>query len=106
MSVSTGKDPGQDLDDKLPPGSIDTTEAGTYAEGGNGPEEEVESSEEEEEEREPNLKYTRLTSNISKIYNGGDSTSSFLVTGDKMVCLQHIRYTVSRAKYNKGHWNA
>lgn len=41
--------------------------------------------EEDEEDREPNLKYTRLTSSAASLYRNGDSTSAFAVTGDKMV---------------------
>lgn len=46
-----------------------------------------EADEEGEEDREPNLKYTRLTSSVASLYRNGDSTSAFVVTGDKMVCL-------------------
>lgn len=46
-----------------------------------------EDDEEEEEDREPNLKYTRLTSSVASLYRNGDSTSAFTVTGDKMVCI-------------------
>jgi len=45
-----------------------------------------EEDEEEDEEKEPNLKYTRLTSSVASLYRGGDSSSAFAVTGDKMVC--------------------
>jgi hypothetical protein len=34
---------------------------------------------------EPKLKYTRLTSSLGAVYRSGDSTSSFMVAGDKMV---------------------
>jgi hypothetical protein len=39
---------------------------------------------EEDEDEEPRLKYTRLTGNLAGCYRS-DSTSSFLVAGDKMV---------------------
>jgi hypothetical protein len=34
---------------------------------------------------EPKLKYTRLTASLGAVYRSGDSTSSFMVAGDKMV---------------------
>lgn len=43
------------------------------------------SDEEEEDEREPTLKYSKLTSSLGSIYRGGDSSSAFQVTGDKLV---------------------
>ena len=46
-----------------------------------------------EEEIEPRLKYNPLTRNLSGVYRNGDATSSFLVSGDKMVryksCWSH-----------------
>lgn len=42
--------------------------------------------EEEEEEDEPKLKYASLTKAQGSIYKNGDAASSFLVTGNKMVC--------------------
>ena len=41
--------------------------------------------EDEDEEDEPKLKYERLTGNLGAVYRNGDATSSFLVSGDKMV---------------------
>jgi hypothetical protein len=41
--------------------------------------------EEDGPEDEPKLKYHRLTDSITSIYKGGDATSSFLVSGDKLV---------------------
>lgn len=41
----------------------------------------------DEEEDEPKLKYARLTSYLGPVYRNGDATSTFLVAGDKMVCL-------------------
>ena len=91
MSVSSGKDPGQELDNEHPPGSINRSDDDTEPSGGREEDEEDEDDEdkEEEEEREPNLKYTRLTPNLAPVYRGGESTSSFLVAGDKMVCCKH-----------------
>jgi hypothetical protein len=40
----------------------------------------------DEEDEEPRLKYSRLTGNLAGCYRS-DSTSSFLVAGDKMVRL-------------------
>lgn len=41
----------------------------------------------DEADEEPKLKYSRLTSSLGPVYRNGDATSSFLVAGDKMVCL-------------------
>ena len=37
------------------------------------------------EVEEPKLKYARLTEYLSGVYRNGDATSTFLVSGDKMV---------------------
>lgn len=42
-------------------------------------------SEEEEEEDEPRLKYGSLTKSVGALYRNGDATSTFLLSGDKMV---------------------
>src|SRR5271170_6709578 len=47
--------------------------------------------EEAEEEDEPKLKYARLTGHLGAVYRNGDATSTFLVAGDKMVCLESSR---------------
>lgn len=47
-------------------------------------EETADTEEEEEDDEEPRLKYSRLTGNLAGCYRS-DSTSSFLVAGDKMV---------------------
>ena len=39
----------------------------------------------DEEDEEPKFKYARLTPHLSSVYRNGNSTSSFLVAGDKMV---------------------
>jgi vacuolar protein sorting-associated protein 41 len=39
----------------------------------------------EEEEDEPKLKYSRLTTSLGGVYRSGDSTSSVVLSGDKMV---------------------
>lgn len=54
--------------------------------GGEGDEDEEE--EEEEDDEEPKLKYVKLTGNLSNVYRA-DSTSAFLVAGDKMVVGTH-----------------
>ncbi|KAG8529108.1 uncharacterized protein KY384_005743 [Bacidia gigantensis] len=46
-------------------------------------------SEEEEEEEEPRLKYASLTRHLRSVYRNGDSTSAFLVAGDKMLVGTH-----------------
>lgn len=48
------------------------------------------SSEDDEEEDEPKLKYARLTGHLGAVYRNGDATSTFLVTGDKMVGFAHL----------------
>ncbi|KAI1258719.1 hypothetical protein F5Y18DRAFT_412230 [Xylariaceae sp. FL1019] len=45
--------------------------------------------EEEDEEEEPRLKYARLTQHLGPVYRNGDSTSAFLVAGDKMIMGTH-----------------
>lgn len=85
MSVAGNEDPGEELDSHLPPTRLaDPVDAGTTSDVD--PEHDTEGEdEEEEEEREPNLKYSRLTSNLAAVYRNGDSTSSFLAAGDKLV---------------------
>ena len=46
---------------------------------------EREEEDEEEEDDEPRLKYAILTKTLRPVYRNGDSTSTFLVAGDKMV---------------------
>ncbi|KAJ8109872.1 hypothetical protein ONZ43_g6017 [Nemania bipapillata] len=48
-------------------------------------EDDDEEEEEEEEDDEPRLKYARLTQHLGSVYRNGDSTSAFLVAGDKMI---------------------
>ncbi|KAI4117083.1 MAG: hypothetical protein LQ345_002603 [Seirophora villosa] len=48
-----------------------------------------EGEEEEEEEDEPRLKYASLTRHLKPVYRNGDSTSAFIVGGDKMVIGTH-----------------
>ncbi|KAI9666699.1 MAG: Vacuolar protein sorting-associated protein 41 [Bathelium mastoideum] len=48
-----------------------------------------EEEDEEEEEDEPKLKYNRLTGHLGAVYRNGDATSSFLVSGDKMIIGTH-----------------
>ncbi|KAI1817688.1 hypothetical protein GGS20DRAFT_483371 [Poronia punctata] len=45
--------------------------------------------EDEEEDDEPKLKYARLTQHLGPVYRNGDSTSAFLVAGDKMIVGTH-----------------
>jgi hypothetical protein len=40
------------------------------------------------EDDEPKLKYHRLTPSLSSLYRGGDATSAFIVSGDKMVTIR------------------
>lgn len=52
--------------------------------------EEEEDGDEMEDDDEPKLKYARMTGHMSQLYRNGDATSSFLVAGDKMVCLWRL----------------
>jgi hypothetical protein len=52
----------------------------------------VEDESDAEEEDEPKLKYARLTGHLGPVYRNGDATSAFLVAGDKMVCLQYLKF--------------
>ncbi len=51
-------------------------------------EQETEEEEEDDDDsdEEPKLKHRRLTENLNTVYRNGDSTSSFMLAGDKMVC--------------------
>lgn len=44
---------------------------------------------EEEDEDEPKLKYAKLTGSLTNVYRNGDSTSAFVVAGDKMALGTH-----------------
>jgi hypothetical protein len=60
-------------------------------------EEEVEAEEEDDsddEDEEPRLKYAYLTKHLGSVYRNGDATSSFLVAGDKMVCILSGTYVI------------
>jgi TATA-binding protein-associated factor Taf7 len=60
-------------------------------------EEEVEAEEEDDsddEDEEPRLKYAYLTKHLGSVYRNGDATSSFLVAGDKMVCILSGTYAI------------
>lgn len=48
----------------------------------------------DDEDEEPRLKYAYLTKHLGSVYRNGDATSSFLVAGDKMVCILSKTYTV------------
>jgi hypothetical protein len=63
--------------------------------------------EDEEEDKEPNLKYTRLTSSLASLYRGGDSSSAFAVTGDKMVCSETLNHPRESAdtSHPPGRWH-
>ncbi|KAI0974676.1 hypothetical protein F4678DRAFT_420481 [Xylaria arbuscula] len=52
-------------------------------------EEEDDEDEDEDEDDEPRLKYARLTPHLGPVYRNGDSTSAFLVAGDKMIVGTH-----------------
>lgn len=46
-------------------------------------------SEEEGEDDEPNFKYSRLSGSIGAVYRAGDATSTFMLSGDKMIIGTH-----------------
>ncbi|TID14298.1 Vacuolar protein sorting-associated protein 41-like protein [Venturia nashicola] len=48
-----------------------------------------EDDEEEGQDEEPKLKYSRLTGSLGAVYRAGDSSSAFLVAGDKMIIGTH-----------------
>jgi len=48
--------------------------------------EEEEGEDDDDSDDEPKLKHKRLTENLNTVYRNGDSTSSFMLAGDKMVC--------------------
>jgi hypothetical protein len=54
-----------------------------------GDEESEEEDDEEGDDDEPRLKYARLTQHLGTVYRNGDSTSTFLVAGDKMIIGTH-----------------
>lgn len=58
------------------------------------------SDEEEGQDEEPKLKYSRLTGSLGAVYRAGDSSSAFLVAGDKMV-----RHTSSSRRKASGSFN-
>ena len=51
--------------------------------------EDMEEDDEEEDEDEPKLKYVKLTGSLTNVYRNGDSTSAFIVAGDKMALGTH-----------------
>jgi hypothetical protein len=57
--------------------AVETSHDNAAEEDGDGPDEE------------PKLKYHRLTDNLNSVYRSGDATSSFLVSGDKMIVGTH-----------------
>ncbi|KAI0813532.1 hypothetical protein GGR55DRAFT_634883 [Xylaria sp. FL0064] len=52
-------------------------------------EEEEDEEDDDDEDDEPRLKYARLTQHLGPVYRNGDSTSAFLVAGDKMIVGTH-----------------
>ena len=58
---------------------------------------------EEGQDEEPKLKYSRLTGSLGAVYRAGDSSSAFLVAGDKMVWnISSLRRKASRSSnYNE-----
>lgn len=52
-------------------------------------EEDDEVEEDDEDDEEPRLKYAPLTKNLGAVYRNGDSTSTFMVVGDKLIVGTH-----------------
>lgn len=84
-------------DTKITKDEEENRDAGEAVEGEEEEEDESEESEAEDDgddddepEDEPKLKYARLTSHLGPVYRNGDATSTFLVAGDKMVCLEPL----------------
>lgn len=72
------------VDDSGSDEDVDPT-AGKLDNGASTEESDEDDEEEEEEEEEPRLEYTSMTRKLTSVYRNGDSTSTFLVAGDKMV---------------------
>lgn len=49
-----------------------------------------EDGEGDDDDEEPHLKYAYLTKHLRSVYRNGDATSTFLSTGDKMVCYLEL----------------
>jgi hypothetical protein len=87
-------DPSEDQDDILatptakerPPSTPTKPAPPSVDEDDDGDESDSEDEDNDGQNDEPKLKYTRLTSSLGAVYRSGDSTSSFMVAGDKMVC--------------------
>lgn len=75
---SEGHANGRDADESVPRTPISDDESSDE-------DAEVEDDDDEDQDDEPKLKYNRLTERLSPVYRNGDSTSSFLVSGDKVV---------------------
>jgi hypothetical protein len=85
-------DPNEDQDDNLAtltakqqPPSTPTKAAPASVEDEDEDESDSEDEDNDGQNDEPKLKYTRLTPSLGAVYRSGDSTSSFMVAGDKMV---------------------
>ena len=59
----------------------------------------------EEEETEPRLKYTKLTTKLASVYRNGDSTSSFMVSENRMVDCE-TRPSQLKLTLILDHWHA
>ncbi|KAK0610166.1 WD domain-containing protein [Bombardia bombarda] len=72
-------------------GAGDKNQSGTAAEHDEdeADEDDDEEEEDDDEDEEPKLKYARLTPHLGPVYRNGDATSSFLVSGDKMIIGTH-----------------
>ncbi|KAI0517776.1 hypothetical protein F5B22DRAFT_602349 [Xylaria bambusicola] len=82
-------DNGSEIGDKVQDEEDDEEEEEESDDESDEDEDEDEDDEEEEEDDEPRLKYARLTQHLAPVYRNGDSTSAFLVAGDKMIVGTH-----------------
>ncbi|KAI0458882.1 hypothetical protein F5B21DRAFT_527701 [Xylaria acuta] len=96
--VGTGEEDGEvdeetagedEADDEAVQEQDDNEAEGEAEDEDEGEEDEEEEDEDEEEDDEPRLKYARLTQHLGAVYRNGDSTSAFLVAGDKMIVGTH-----------------
>ncbi len=87
-AIETGGDDreaGKETDDE----EVDDEEQEDEDEDEDENEDDEDDEEEEDDDDEPRLKYARLTQHLGAVYRNGDSTSAFLVAGDKMIVGTH-----------------
>ena len=73
-------------DEPAPEATAADNNGGQYPSESDDEAEEEEDDEDEDDEDEPRLKYGSLTKSVGGRYRNGDATSTFSLSGDKMVC--------------------